>query len=340
MALRHGILARREAIREGEMTTKYRRGLAVLAAMLACIGAAQAQYPNKPIRLIVPFPPGGSVDVTGRLLAPLVSKSLGQQVVVDNRSGASGIIGTEAAARSAPDGYSLLLNTTPLVTNTVMFSKVPYNVLADFEPISMLASAASFVGVHPSVPARSVKELIQIAKSKPGALNYGSAGIGTNPHIGGELFNYLAKTNIVAVHFKGGGPALVAGISGEVGVVFSAIAGSTGFVQSGRLRALGVTSLKPVAALPGVPTIADSGLPGYEFTAWFALMAPKGTSREIISLLNDHFRKAMSTPDAVRRLEQDALDVVGSSPEQLGAALASELKKWATVIRERGMKAE
>ena len=313
----------------------------LLCVSCAVPAAALAQkYPERAIRLINPFPPGGSVDVTARLLAPALSRSVGQQVVVDNRSGASGMIGTAAAAKSPADGYTLLINTTPLVTNTLMYSKVPYNVLNDFEAISLLATTPSFVSVHPSVPVRSVRELIRLAKARPGALNYGSAGVGTNPHISGELFNYLGKTNIAAVQYKGGGPALTAAISGEVSVAFSAIAGAVGFVQSGRLRALGVTSLKPVAALPGVPTIAESGLPGYEFVAWFALVAPKGTPREIVSLLNEHVRKAMSVPATVKRLEQDALEVVGSSPEELAATLQSELKKWAAVIKERGMKAE
>jgi tripartite-type tricarboxylate transporter receptor subunit TctC len=307
------------------------------------VSAAHAQssrYPDRAIRLINPFPPGGSVDVTARLVAPTLSKALGQQVIVDNRSGASGMIGTGAAAKAAPDGYTLLINTTPLVTNTLMYDSVPYNVLNDFEAISLLATSPSFVSVHPSVPVRTVRDLIQLAKTRPGALIYSSAGVGTNPHIAGELFNYLGKTNIVAVQYKGGGPALTAAISGEVSVAFSAIAGAVGFVNSGRLRALGVTSLKPVAALPGVPAIADSGLPGYEFVAWFALVAPKGTPREIIALLNDQVRKALSEPATVKRLGQDALDVVGSSPEQLAATLQSELKKWAAVIKERGMKAK
>jgi tripartite-type tricarboxylate transporter receptor subunit TctC len=302
--------------------------------------AQTGKYPERPIRLISPFPPGGTVDVNARLLAPAVSKSIGQQIVVDNRAGASGIIGTAEAARAKPDGYTLILNTTPMVTNTLMYAKVPYNVLTDFEAISILTTTPSFLSVHPSVPARSVRELLQLAKSRPGALNYAGAGVGTNPHIAGELFNYLGKVNIQAVQFKGGGPALIAAISGEVGVAFSGIAGAVGFVQSGRLRALGVTSLKPVAALPGVPTIADSGLPGYEFVAWFVLAAPKGTPREIIHALNDHFRKAMTFPETIRRLEADGLDVVGSTPEQAAATLASELKKWAVVIRERGMKAD
>ena len=313
---------------------------ALVAAWTQAAWAQAGKYPDRAIRLISPFPPGGTVDVNARLLAPAVSKSIGQQVVVDNRSGASGIIGTAEAARAKPDGYTLLINTTPLVTNTLMFSKVPYNVLADFEAITILSTTPSFLSVHPSVPARSVRELLQLAKSRPGELNYASAGVGTNPHISGELFNLLGKTNIVAVQFKGGGPALVAAISGEVSVAFSGVAGAVGFVQSGRLRALGVTSLKPVAALPGVPTIAESGLPGYEFVAWFVLAAPKGTPREIILALNDHFRKAMSLPDTIRRFEADGLDIVGSTPEQAVATMTSELKKWATVIRERGMRAE
>jgi tripartite-type tricarboxylate transporter receptor subunit TctC len=313
--------------------------LGAVAGMPPALGQT-GKYPERPIRLISPFPPGGTVDVNARILAPAVSKSIGQQVVVDNRAGASGIIGTAEAARARPDGYTLLLNTTPLVTNTLMYSKVPYNVLKDFDAVSILSSTPSFLSVHPSVPARSVKELIQLARSRPGALNYAAAGVGTNPHIAGELFNFLGKVNIQAVQFKGGGPALTAAISGEVGIAFSGVAGAVGYVQSGRLRALGVTSLQPVAALPGVPTIASSGLPGYEFVAWFALVVPKGTPREIVATLNEHFRKAMSVPDTVRRFEQDGIDIVGSSPEQAAATLESEMKKWATVIRERGMKAD
>ena len=311
------------------------------AWVAASVPATFAQkYPDRAIRLISPFPPGGTVDVNARILAPAVSKALGQQVVVDNRSGASGIIGTAEAARAKPDGYTLLLNTTPMVTNTLMYNKVPYNVLADFEAISILSTTPSFLSVHPSVPARSVRELLQLAKSRPGALNYASAGVGTNPHISGELFNHLGKVNMIAVQFKGGGPALVAAISGEVGVAFSGVAGAVGFVQSGRLRALGVTSLKAVAALPGVPTIAESGLPGYEFVAWFVLAAPKGTPREVIATLNEQFKKAMSYPETIKRFEADGLDIVGSTPEQAAVTMASELKKWAVVIKERGMRAD
>ncbi len=321
-----------------------RAGLIVLSCILVAGAipralAQPAKYPDRPIRLIVPFPPGGTVDVNARILGPAVANSIGQQIVVDNRVGASGIIGTAAAAREKPDGYTLLMNTTPMVTNPLMFSKVPYNVLKDFEAISILSSTPSFLSVHPSVPAKTVGELIKLAKARPGTLNYGGAGIGTNPHIAGELFNHLAKTDIVVVQFKGGGPALIGAISGEVSIAFSGLAGAVGFVHSGRLRALGVTSLKPAAALPGVPPIAQS-LPGYEFVAWFVLAAPKGTPREIINLLNDQFRKAMGAPETIRRFEADGLDAIGSTPEQAAATLESEVKKYAVLIKERGMKAD
>ncbi len=322
------------------MNCKQCAALLLLAATAVQPAYAQSgKYPDRPVRLIVPFPPGGTVDVTARLVGPMVSAAIGQQIVIENRVGASGIIGTGFVAQAKPDGYTLLINTTPLVTNTLMYSKVPYNVLTDFAPISNLATTPSFVSVHPSVPARSVKELIALAKSRPGALNYGGAGTGTNPHIAGELFNFLAKTEIAVVQYKGGGPALVAALSGEVGVSFSGVAGATGFVKSGRLRALGVTSLKPVAALPGVPPIADV-LPGYEFSAWFALVAPKGTPRDIINVLNQHFVKAVGSAELARRFEEEGIDAIGSTPEQLGTFLENDLKKFERVIKERKMKAD
>lgn len=309
------------------------------AIVIQPVQAQTGKYPDRPVRLIAPFPPGGTVDVVARLVAPLAASSIGQQIVIENRVGASGIIGTGFVAQSKPDGYMLLINTTPLVTNTLMFNKVPYDALTDFAPISLLASTPSFVSVHPSVPAKTVKELIALAKSRPGTLNYGGSGTGTNPHIAGELFNYLAKTEIAVVQYKGGGPALTAAIGGEVSVAFSGLAGATGFVKSGRLRALGVTSLKESPALPGVPPIADV-LPGYEFSAWFALVAPKGTPREIITVLNQNFVKAVASPELARRFADEGIDAIGSTPEQLGTFLDSELKKFARVIKERKMKAE
>src|SRR5258706_2356304 len=213
----------------------------VLLAFLIISGTALAQtFPSKPIRLVSPFPPGGSVDIVGRLLAAKLSESLGQQVVVDNRSGASGVIGTEVVMNSAPDGYTLLINTIPFVSNQFLMPRAPYDPLRDFVAISLVASSPSFVTVHPSLPVHSIQELIALAKAKPGQLYYSAAGVGTNPHIAGELFNLLADVNIVAVQFKGGGPADMAVIAGEVGVTFGNISQEIGHVQAGRLRTLDV----------------------------------------------------------------------------------------------------
>jgi tripartite-type tricarboxylate transporter receptor subunit TctC len=274
------------------------------------------------------------------MISAKLPEFLGQQVVVENRSGASGNIGTEAAARAAPDGYTLLANTIPLVANAFLYSKLPYDPLNDFAPVMLVSSSPSMLAVHPSIPARSVKELLVLARSKPGGLNYGSAGPATNPHIAGELFNYLGKVNIVVVHYKGGGPALVAAISGEVGIVFTNFAETSGFVKAGRLRALGVSGAKRVAAMPDVPTIAEAGLPGYEFTTWFGVLAPKNTPRAIVTLLNDRLKKTMGAPDQTKRFEERGLDIIASSPEEFAAHLQSEYTKWGRMIKERGMKAE
>ena len=308
---------------------------------LACLQNAWAQdYPAKPIRSIVPFPPGGSVDILARLVGTKLTESLRQQVVIDNRSGASGIVGSELAARSAPDGYTVLSNTVPFVANTFLYSRVPYDVLNDFVPISTMASTASMLTVHPSVPAHSVRELLQLAKSRPGAINYGSAGVGTNPHIAGELFNYLGKVNLMAVHYKGGAPAVIAAIGGEVSVTFSSIVETAQHVASKRLRPLGVTGLKRSAVLPNVPTIAESGVPGYEFEGWHVIVAPKGTHGAVVALLNDRIKRILRAPDQARQYETSGLDVVASSPEECAAYLKSEMTKWGKVIKERGMRAD
>ena len=313
--------------------------VAVAAAMAALPAAAQ-NYPSRPIRLVSPFPPGGSVDVVGRLLAAKVSEGLGQQMVVDNRSGASGVIGTEVVMNSPPDGYTLLINTIPFVSNQFLLPRAPYDPLRDFVAISQVASSPSFVTVHPSLPVHSIQELIALAKSKPGQLNYSAAGVGTNPHIAGELFNLLAGVEMTAVQYKGGGPADAAVIAGEVGVTFGNVSQEVGYVKSGRMRALAVTSAKRIAAMPDLPTVAEAGVPGYEFDTWFVVAAPKGTPRAIVDTLNAHIRKAIATPEQVRFWEERGLTVVASTPEEAAAHLASEQKKWARVIKERGIKAE
>src|SRR6195256_3324715 len=304
-------------------------GLALAAATVAF---AQS-YPSKAIRLVSPFPPGGSVDVVGRLLAAKLSETMGQQMVVDNRSGASGLIGTEIVMNSPPDGYTLLINTIPFVTNQFLMPRAPYDPLRDFVSISLVASSPSFVPVHPSLPVRSIQELIALAKAKPGQLYYSAAGVGTNPHIAGELFNLLAGINIVAVQFKGGGPADTAVIAGDVGVTFGNISQEIGYVKAGRMRALAVTSTKRNAAMPELPTVTEAGVPGYEFETWFVVAAPKGTPRAIVDTLNSHIRKVLTAPDQVKFYEERGLTVIASTPEKAAAHLESEQKKWASGIK-------
>jgi tripartite-type tricarboxylate transporter receptor subunit TctC len=316
------------------------RFFALAFTAFAALPAAAQNYPNKPIRLVSPFPPGGSVDVVGRLIAAKLTDNIGQQVIVDNRSGASGNIGMEHVARATGDGYTLVINTLPLVTNQFLMARVPYDPVRDFAPISHVTSSPSLVTVHPSVPARSVKELIALAKSRPGQLNYSAAGVGTNPHIAGELFNLLAGVNIVAVQFKGGGPADMATIAGEVEATFGNISQQIGYIKSGRLRALALTGQKRSPLLPDVPTVAEAGLPGYDFVTWHGILAPKATPQPVIAYLNDQIRKVLRAPDQAKQWQERGLDVVASSAEAFAVHIDREQKKWGRVIKERGIKAE
>lgn len=316
------------------------RFLSALFAVIAALPVAAQNYPAKAVRLISPFPPGGSVDVVGRLVAAKLSESLGQQVIVDNRSGASGNIGTEMVANAPADGYTLIIQTIPLVANQFLLNRVPYDPMRDFAPVSLMTSSPSLITVHPSVPARSVKELIALAKAKPGALNYSTAGVGTNPHIAGELFNLLAGLNIVAVHFKGGGPADLATVGGEVHMTFGNVSQEIGYVNAGRLRALAVTSLKRSPALPNLPTAVEAGLPGYEFVTWHGILAPKATPRPIVLLLNEQIKKVLTAPGQASLWQERGLDVIASTPEEFAAHLEAEQKKWGRVIKERGIRSE
>lgn len=315
-------------------------GLMIVALLWPATALAQSDnYPAKTVRVIAPFPPGGSVDTVGRLIAARLSESYGQQFVVDNRPGASGNIGMELAANAPADGYTLVVNTIPLVTNQFMFNKVAYDPQRDFVPVSLLTGTASVMLVHPALPAKSVKELIMLARTRGGALTYGSAGPGTNPHIAGELFNYLAKTNITVVHFKGGGPAMISTVAGEVSMGFPAVPDALPYIRGGRLRALGVTGVKRVTQLPDTPAIADT-LPGYEFTTWQGVLAPRNTPRAIVDSLNTRIKKSLAAPDVIKRFNDSGLDIIASTPEEFAAHIKKESEKWRKVIKERGMKAE
>jgi tripartite-type tricarboxylate transporter receptor subunit TctC len=320
----------------------FRRVLwAVAAVAFALPVLADAQsYPARPVRLLVPFPPGGSVDVVARALTPRLSERLGQQVVIENRSGASGSIGTEIVAHARPDGYTLLINTIPFVSNAYLYGQVPYDPFTDFLPVSWLCSSPATLVVNPSVPARSVRELLKLAKSKPGALNYSAAGAGTNPHLAGELFNVLGGVDMVAIQYKGGGPSLLAALGGEVGITFPNISEAIPHAKAGRLFVLGVTGSKRSAALPDVPTIAEAGVPGYEFSTWHGVLAPKGTPAAIVSLLNAKLKESLTAPDLAHFFERMGFEIVASTPEEFAAHLRRESEKWGKVIKERHIRAE
>lgn len=315
-------------------------GSACVLAIATSASAFAQGYPNKPIRWVMPFPPGGSGDVLARLLSPKLAEALGQQVIVDNRSGASGTIGTVSVARSAPDGYTILSNTLPFVANPALHSKPPYDVIRDFEPVMLLANQGSMIALHPSVPVKSVRELIALAKSRPGQINYGTAGAGSNPHIAAELFAMQTGATMTPVHFKGGGPVIIAIMAGEVAMSFLAIAGATQHVAAGRMRAIAVTGTKRAFSLPEVPTVSESGVPGFEFSAWHWLVVPKGTPRPIVNTLNAKLKDVMRLPDIVQRTRQEELEIMASSPEELGTLLAAEVKKYARLVKERSMQIE
>ncbi|MDB5902080.1 MAG: hypothetical protein JWM26_958 [Betaproteobacteria bacterium] len=306
---------------------------ASLAIAAACPAAAQT-YPTKPVRIILPFAPGGSLDALGRIVFDRMSQQSGHQFVIDYRPGASGNIGTELVARSVPDGYTNLLNTLPLVVNPSLFRKLPFDVQKDFAPVSLIASAPFVMVVHPSVPAKTVKEFIALAKSHPGKLNYSSAGVGTNLHVAAELFKNLSRTDIVHIGYKGGGPALIALLSGEAELSFLSIPTVTGHMQTGKLRGLGVTGLKRVASLPKLPTVAESGVPGYEFASWWGVLSPAGTPAAIVAALNEHITKAVRSPEVSKRFTAEDTDIIASSPQQFAAHINSELARWAKVVRD------
>ena len=317
-----------------------RRSLTFLPVVLAfCAAGALAQnYPNRAIKLVVPSSPGGGTDIVARLLGQKMSEQLGQQFVVENRAGAGTIIGNDAVAKSAPDGYTLLMGLSTLAINPSIYTHVPYDALRDFAPISQAVSAPNILTLHPSVPAKTVKDLIALAKAKPGILTFGSAGLGTSPHLSGELFKTLAHVNMVHVPFKGSGQSVISQLAGEIAANFPSLPTAMPYIKAGRLRGLGVTTLKRAQALPDVPSIAESGVPGYEATQWFGLLAPAGTPRPIVDRLYQESARALRTDDLKERMLGEGLEVVAGTPEQFAAYIKSETAKWAQVIKAAGIK--
>ena len=290
-------------------------------------------YPNHVVRIILPYPPGGSMDALGRMVFDRVSQALGQQFVIDYRPGASGNIGSEIAARSAPDGHTLLLNTLPFVVNPSLYKKMPFDTIKDFAPISLLATSPFVLVVHPSVPAKTVAEFIALAKKQSGKLNYSSAGVGTNLHVAAELFKNLTKTEILHVPYKGGGAALIATVGGEADLSFIGIQPASPHIQSNKLRALGITTVKRAPSLPDLPSISET-VPGYEFSSWWGLLAPAATPPAIVQLLSEQIAKAARAPEIAKRFEQDGVDAVAGTPAQFAASIKSDIARWAKVIKD------
>ena len=311
--------------------------LLIAMATLAVTPVIAQNYPARAIRLIVPSAPGGGTDIVGRTVANKLTEYLGQQVVIDNRAGAGTIIGIDIAAKSPPDGYTLLVGLSTLAINPSMFAKLPYDALRDLAPICHMVSVPNALVLHPSVPAQSIQALIALARAKPNALNVGSAGNGTSPHLSLELFKSLAKIDMVHVPYKGSGNAIIANLAGEVSVSFPSIPTAYQYIKAGRLRALGVTTARRTPALPDVPAIGEI-VPGYEATQWFGMLAPAGTPRTIIDRIHQETVRALKAPEVIKQLAGEGADIVGSTPDAFGTYIKSETEKWARVIKSAGIK--
>jgi tripartite-type tricarboxylate transporter receptor subunit TctC len=322
-----------------------RVNVGVVVAFVASVflhGEARPQaYPTKPIRLIVPFPAGGGADIFARLIGRKLGDNMGQQFVADNRAGASGIIGCEVVARSAPDGYTLLMGTTGThTTNPAVFSKLPYHPLKDFAPISLVAESPFVLLVHPSLPVATLKELIAFAKARPGQLTYASSGAGSSSHLGFELFNLMAGIKGIHVPYKGLPPATVDTISGYVTMTWNSITASAPYIKNKQLKALGIGSSKRSALMPEIPTISEAGLKGFELGSWYGLFAPTGTSPEIVRRLRNEVVKAINDSSMKEQFVVLSAEPVGSTPEEFTAVLQRDLAKWAKVARQANVKAD
>jgi tripartite-type tricarboxylate transporter receptor subunit TctC len=316
-----------------------RIAVVLLALTVHAAGHAAEAYPSRPIRLLLPSSPGGPVDVIGRTMSAGLSETLGQQIVVDNRAGAGGLIGAETVARATPDGYTLMFSHSgPLAIEAALHSKMPYHPVKDFAPVSLVCTSPYVLVVNPSSPAKSVKDLIALARSRPGKFHFASGGIGTGLHMSGELLNQAAGIKMVHVPYKGAGPGTTALLSGEVDAMFNGVSAALPHVKAGRLRALAVSTAKRSPLLSDLPTVAESGLK-YDTSGWYALVAPAKTSRGIVTKLQSSLHKALNGADLKQRFAAQGVEGIASTPEELGRHLRTELEKWVSVVKAAGLKA-
>jgi tripartite-type tricarboxylate transporter receptor subunit TctC len=314
--------------------------LATTAVVAAGPTAAQ-QYPAKPIRMIIGFPPGGGTDIIGRIVAQRMSEGLKQQILPDNRGGASGQIGAELAAKAPPDGYTVMMaHIAAMSILPSLYPRLPYDPVKDFATVSLVATSPNVVIVHPSLPVKNIKELIALARSRPGQIHYESSGIGTVQHLAGELFKLQAKVNLVHVPYKGGGPAIIDMVAGHVQLGFDVVPVAGPQIKAGRLRALGVTSAKRSPLFPDLPTVVESGVPGFDLSTWWGLVAPAGVSRDVIMRLHGESVKALGLPDVKERIAAAGADIVGNTPEEFGAFIRSERAKYARIVKDANIKIE
>lgn len=314
---------------------------ACAALMLsAAFGAAAAEYPSKTIKWVVPFPPGGAMDVMARTLGEKLAQSMKQPVIIENRAGAGGVIGSGIVAKSDPDGHTMMIVSIGHAVNPSLYSKVPYDAVKDFQPVSLVGIVPNILVVNPAVKATSVKDLIALAKAEPGKLSYASAGTGTTVHLAAELFASMAGVDIMHVPYKGSSPAVTDLISGQVNMMFDSISSAKPFIESGKLKALAVTTSKRSSLFPNVPTVAEAGLKAYELSGWYAVFVPAKTPKPIVDRLNSELLKALKQPEVRQRFASIGAEVVGSSPDELARYLKSETARWAKVVQDRNIKAD
>jgi tripartite-type tricarboxylate transporter receptor subunit TctC len=310
------------------------------AGMLLGIVPVQAQYPGKMVRLIVPYPPGGGTDTLARVLSQRLGEALGQQVVIDNRPGAGANLGVEIAAKAPNDGYTLLMAAISNAISASLYRKLNYDLVRDFAPITLLATTPHILVVHPSLPVRSVEELIAFAKTRPGQLAYSSSGSGTPSHLGGELFNLMTGVKLTHVPYKGGGPSVIALVGGEVSVGFATMPSVISHVKAGKLRGLAVTTAQRSPTTPDLPTVSEADVPGYEMGSWYGLLSPAGTPKEVVMRLNVEMAKILKLPDVKQRLDTLGFEVLVSTPEEYGAFTKNEIEKWAKVVKASGARVD
>lgn len=313
------------------------RSVALLAAAALASSAAAQNYPSRTVRIIVPYAAGGNTDITARAIAARLAEVFGQQVIVDNRPGGATNIGSELAAKAPPDGYTLFMGGASNAINMTLYAKPPYDTLRDFAPITLVVKGANVLSVHPSLPVKNLKELIALARQRPGQLNFASSGLGSSNQMAGELFKMMAGIDIVHVPYKGNAPALTDAVAGNVEMVFSGVPALVPHIQSGRLRALAIGSLKRFSAIPQVPTFDESGLKGYEATTWFGLMAPARTPKEIVARLNTEVARILASPDLRQRFVNDGLEPIGNSQDEFAKFIRDEIAKYAKVIQSAGL---